>query len=237
MPKEAMLSTRLVARKPGRLAGLDAAALAFAALDRTVTVTRHLADGDDVAPAAVIAEVTGPARAILGAERVALNLLTHLSGVATATADVVQAVKPYGTRVACTRKTLPGLRALQKHAVRAGSGMNHRFGLFDAILIKDNHIAAAGGLREALRAAKLGAGHLVKIQVEVDDLDQLDAAMREGVDAVLLDNMGPAMLAEAIRLVARRAATEASGGITPETVTEIAATGVDVVSLGWLTHS
>jgi len=181
--------------------------------------------------------VRGPARAVLGAERVALNLLGHLAGIATATAALVAAVAPHRTAVTCTRKTTPGLRALEKAAVRAGGGANHRFGLDDAVLIKDNHVALAGGVETAIGRARAAVGHLVKIEVEVDTLAQLEAALRAGPDAVLLDNMDTATLAEAVRRVAGRAVTEASGTITLATAPAIAATGVDLISAGWLTHS
>jgi nicotinate-nucleotide pyrophosphorylase (carboxylating) len=184
-----------------------------------------------------IAWVQGAARPILAAERTALNLLTRLSGVATATREAVARVAGTRARIACTRKTTPGLRALEKQAVRLGGGANHRFGLDDGVLIKDNHIVAAGGILEAIDRARAGLGHMVKLEVEVDTLDQLDQALTRGVDAVLLDNMPPLMLREAVRRVAGRALTEASGGVRPENLREIAATGVDVISLGWLTHS
>ena len=174
---------------------------------------------------------------MLTAERVALNFLGHLSGVASATATLVEAVQGHKARICCTRKTMPGLRAVQKYAVRVGGGINHRFGLDDAVLIKDNHVAAAGGVREAIEAARAGVGHLVKIEVEVDSLEQLEEAMATGVDAVLLDNMGPNLLAEAVRMIDGRAIAEASGRITPATAPAIAAAGVDLISAGWLTHS
>lgn len=237
VPEGTMLRARLVARADGTVAGLQAALLAFRLLDRSIETVVLADDGAAVQPKDAIAEIRGPAVAILTAERVALNFLCHLSGIATATATVVAAVKQHHARVACTRKTLPGLRTLQKHAVLAGGGMNHRFGLDDAILIKDNHIAVAGSIATAIRSAKRHAGHLVKIQVEVDTLDQLQEALNEGVDAVLLDNMTPETLAGAVRLVGSRAVTEASGGITPVTAAAVAASGVDMLSLGWLTQS
>src|SRR5205085_10723142 len=178
-----------------------------------------------------------PARGVLTAERVALNFLGHLSGVATATATLVDAVTGHKARICCTRKTMPGLRAVQKYAVRVGGGTNHRFGLDDGVLIKDNHVAIAGGVAAAIRAARAGVGHLVKIEVEVDTLEQLDEALEVGVDAVLLDNMGPDTLAEAVRRIAGRAIAEASGRIILATAPAIAAAGVDLVSAGWLTHS
>ncbi|HEY4060084.1 MAG TPA: carboxylating nicotinate-nucleotide diphosphorylase, partial [Kofleriaceae bacterium] len=185
----------------------------------------------------VIATLEGPARGLLTAERVALNFICHMSGIATATAGVVEAVRGTNARVIDIRKTLPGLRAIQKYAVRAGGGANHRFGLDDGILIKDNHIAVAGGIRAALERARAAAGHMVKIEIEVDTLDQLAEVLAFDVDAVLLDNMSPEALRQAVGLVDGRAITEASGGITPANAGAIAATGVDLVSMGWLTQS
>jgi nicotinate-nucleotide pyrophosphorylase (carboxylating) len=194
-------------------------------------------DGARIAPGDDIAIVSGPARGLLTGERVALNFLGHLSGVASATATIADAIAHTRAKVADTRKTTPGLRALQKHAVRLGGGMNHRFGLDDAVLIKDNHIAVAGGVRPAIERARAYIGHLVKIEVEVDTLAQLEEVLSIGVDAVLLDNMGPDTLREAVALVAGRAITEASGRITPQTAPPIAESGVDLLSAGWLTHS
>jgi nicotinate-nucleotide pyrophosphorylase (carboxylating) len=227
----------LVARAPGRIAGLDPALHAFRVLDADVLVEVERRDGTDVAAGDTIARVTARARAVLAAERTALNLLGHLSGVATATRDVVARLDGLPTRVVCTRKTTPGLRALEKHAVRAGGGSNHRFGLDDAVLVKDNHLALAGGIGEAVRRVREGVGHMVKVEVEVDTLDQLDQALALRVDAVLLDNMDLATLGEAVRRARGRALTEASGGVRPETVRRVAETGVDIVSIGWLTHS
>jgi nicotinate-nucleotide pyrophosphorylase (carboxylating) len=230
-------SVALVTRRPGVVAGLDLAALAFRLIDPSMTFTTHRPDGSTLAAGDTIATIQGSARALLTAERVALNYLGHLSGIATATARVVASLHGLPTRVVCTRKTTPGLRALQKYAVRAGGGSNHRFGLDDAVLIKDNHIALAGGVAIALERARAGVGHLVKIELEVDTLAQLEQAMSLGVDAVLLDNMDLDTLRRAVILVGRRAVTEASGGITPANAPAIAATGVDMISLGWLTHS
>lgn len=238
IPPEARLSGAIVAREAGVIAGTDAAVLTFRLLDPTVTVTIERVDGARVIPGDAVATLDGPARAILTGERVALNLLCRLSGVATATAALVEAARPHGpARIVCTRKTTPGLRALEKHAVRAGGGSNHRFGLDDAVLIKDNHIAIAGGVTPAIERARAGVGHLIKIEVEVDDLDQLEQAMSVGVDAVLLDNMNPETLDRAVQMVARRAITEASGRVTMETIAEIAGTSVDLISVGWITHS
>ena len=227
----------LVARASGRLAGLDPSLLAFELLAPEIRAERCAADGEDVEPGCVLARLDGPARAVLAAERTALNLLGHLSGVATTTREVVRAIAGSGARVVCTRKTTPGLRALEKYAVRMGGGANHRFGLDDAILIKDNHRALAGGVVPAIRRARESAGHLVKIEVEVDALADLELALAEGIDAVLLDNMPLATLREAVALVAGRVVTEASGGITPARAPAVAATGVDLLSIGWLTHS
>jgi nicotinate-nucleotide pyrophosphorylase (carboxylating) len=237
VPESLYAETVLVARQPGVVAGLDVAALAFRLIDPAIQMTIIEPDGRHVKPGSRIATITGPARGMLTAERVALNFLGHLSGVASATATLVEAVRGHKARICCTRKTMPGLRALQKYAVRTGGGVNHRFGLDDAVLIKDNHIAAAGGVAAAIRAARAGVGHLVKIEVEIDRLQQLDEALAEKADAVLLDNMGPEALAAAVRHVAGRAITEASGRITPATAAAIAASGVDLISAGWLTHS
>jgi nicotinate-nucleotide pyrophosphorylase (carboxylating) len=237
VPAAARAETAMVARQPGIVAGLDLAATAFRLIEPAIEIRIERPDGTRVAPGDRIAMLSGPTRGMLTAERVALNFLGHLSGVASATATLVEAVNGHKARICCTRKTMPGLRAVQKYAVRVGGGINHRFGLDDAVLIKDNHVAAAGGVREAIEAARAGVGHLVKIEVEVDSLDQLEEAMETGVDAVLLDNMGPNLLAEAVRMSDGRAIAEASGRITPATAPAIAAAGVDLISAGWLTHS
>jgi len=237
VPADRRATALLVARQPGVVAGLDLARLAFQLIDPAIELMIKRNDGAVLAAGDMIASVAGPARGILTAERVALNFLCRLSGIATATASVVAAVRDYRTSIVCTRKTTPGLRAIEKYAVRICGGSNHRFGLDDASLIKDNHVAIAGGVSEALRRAKSGVGHLVKIELEVDTLDQLKEALNEGVDAVLLDNMNPDVLAKAVAMVAGRAVTEASGRITPATAPQIAATGVDLISIGWLTHS
>lgn len=227
----------LVARRPGRVAGVDVAAATFALIDPAVEVTPGVADGDDVAAGRALATVRGPARAVLTGERVALNVLGRLCGIATATAELVAAVGDHPARITATRKTTPGLRALERYAVRVGGGVDHRFGLDDGVLIKDNHLAIAGGITPAVRRARARAGHMVRIEVEVDTLEQLDEALALEVDAVLLDNMAPDALAEAVRRVDGRATTEASGGITGDTVAAVAASGVDLISVGWLTHS
>jgi nicotinate-nucleotide pyrophosphorylase (carboxylating) len=227
----------IVARSRGCIAGLHIAAEAFRLLDRTVEIDERAADGAEVEPGRVLAAVRGSARAILSAERTALNLLGRLSGIATATRSLVTAVAGQHARIVCTRKTTPGLRGLEKYAVRAGGGANHRFGLDDAVLIKDNHRAIAGGIVPALDAVRRHVGHMVKIEVEVDTLEQLETALGAGADAVLLDNMSLTDLARAVALARGRAVTEASGGITLETVREVAATGIDLISVGWITHS
>ena len=229
--------TALAARQPGVVAGLDLAALAFHLIAPDIVVEAQKPDGSRLAPGDAIATVRGPAAGILTAERVALNFLCHLSGIATATASVVDALAGTRTRVTCTRKTMPGLRAVEKYAVRAGGGSNHRFGLDDAVLIKDNHVAIAGDVRTAVARARAHVGHLVKIELEVDTLAQLEEGLAVGIDAVLLDNMDVPTLRRAVAMVAGRAVTEASGRITPQTAAEIAATGVDLISIGWLTHS
>ena len=227
----------IAARKPGVVAGLDLAEAAFRSLDPAVTFKRLKADGDLLAAGDGLALISGNARAILTAERVALNYLGRLSGIATLTRRYADAIAGTKAVIADTRKTTPGLRAFEKYAVRCGGGQNHRTGLFDAILIKDNHIVAAGGIEAAITRARAHAGHLVKIEIEVDSLDQLQAVLKQKVDAVLLDNMPPATLRKAVAMVAGRCLTEASGGVNLETVRAIAETGVDLISVGALTHS
>jgi nicotinate-nucleotide pyrophosphorylase (carboxylating) len=237
VPAGLVARAALVAREAGVVAGLDLAKLAFDLVDPKIAMQVEIADGATVTTGCVIARVSGPARGILMAERTALNFLGHLSGIASATASVVAAVRGTRAKIVCTRKTTPGLRAVEKYAVRAGGGANHRFGLDDAILIKDNHITIAGGIAQALRRARAAAGHLVKIEVEIDNLDQLKEALGEGADAVLLDNMSVDQLAKAVAIVDGRATTEASGGVTPKSAPALAATGVDLISVGWLTNS
>jgi nicotinate-nucleotide pyrophosphorylase (carboxylating) len=237
VPAEASVCTALVARQPGVVAGLDFAAAAFRLIDPAIRMTVALPDGSRLRPGDTIATIIGPARGILTAERTALNFLCHLSGVASATRGIVDAIAGTRAQVCCTRKTIPGLRFAQKYAVRVGGGSNHRFGLDDAVLIKDNHVAVAGGVRPAVERARSGVGHLVKIELEVDTLAQLQEALSLKVDAVLLDNMGPDLLRQAVAMVDGRAITEASGRIRPDTAHAIAASGVDLLSVGWLTHS
>lgn len=239
IPVDARASGALVVRQAGVLAGLDAALFTFEVLDPNARFTASVRDGEHVPAGTTVATISARAHALLGAERSALNLLSHLSGVATATARYVEACGSARCSIVETRKTLPGLRALQKYAVRAGGGSNHRLRLDDAILIKDNHIAIAGGIGAALSAARARAGHLVKIEIEVDSLAQLDEVLAHAgaADCILLDNFSAGDLAIAVRRVAGRATLEASGGVTLETVAAIAATGVDLVSVGALTHS
>lgn len=232
---EARLALR--ARESGVLAGLDAARLAFELMDGRIHFEPAMADGTHLAPGDTIALIHGPARALLGAERTALNYLSHLSGIASATARIADAVRPYGTRVNCTRKTLPGLRSLQKYAVRVGGGSNHRYGLDDAVLIKDNHIAICGSLQAAVERARAHAGHLTALEVEVDTLAQLREALDLDVAVVLLDNMDTDTLRQAVALARGRAVTEASGGVSEASAASIAATGVNYIAIGALTHS
>jgi nicotinate-nucleotide pyrophosphorylase (carboxylating) len=237
VPAEAVVRTALMARQAGVVAGLDFAATAFRLIDPAIKVVVALPDGSRLRQGDLIATIEGPARGILTAERTALNFLCHLSGVASGTRGIADAIAGTRAQVCCTRKTMPGLRFAQKYAVRVGGGSNHRFGLDDAVLIKDNHIAIAGGVRAAVERARAGVGHLVKIELEVDTLEQLQEALALKVDAVLLDNMGPDLLRRAVGMVDGRAITEASGRIRPETASAIAASGVDLLSVGWLTHS
>jgi nicotinate-nucleotide pyrophosphorylase (carboxylating) len=235
--EELEASATFVCRQPGRVAGLEIALEAVRTFDDRTVTEAVVRDGDDVDGGAVLVRVFAKARALLAAERVALNFLGHLSGIATATRKVVQSIEGSGARVTETRKTTPGLRLLEKYAVRLGGGFNHRYRLDDAILIKDNHVAICGGLREAIRRVGATVGHMVRVEVEVDDLDQLDIALEEEVDVILLDNFDLPTLEEAVRRNAGRAVLEASGGITPESAPAVAATGVDVLSIGWLTQS
>jgi nicotinate-nucleotide pyrophosphorylase (carboxylating) len=237
VPSSARAHALLVAREAGRIAGLDLCTAAFHALDPSIDVTIKIPDGANVAASETVAIISGPARPILSAERVALNFLGHLSGIASATARLVERVSGTGARVTCTRKTTPGLRALEKYAVRCGGGFNHRFALDDGILIKDNHIIAAGSITSAITAARRSSGHMVHIEVEVDRLDQLDEALSAGANAILLDNMSPETLREAVARTGGRAILEASGNIGIDTIAAVAATGVNLVSSGAITHS
>ncbi|PZT98461.1 MAG: carboxylating nicotinate-nucleotide diphosphorylase [Brevundimonas sp.] len=242
IPEDARMTAAFVARKAGVLAGIEAIRLSVLALDPQAQVDLRLNDGEALAPGAVLAVVEANARAFLSAERTALNLVGRLSGVATLTRAYVEAVAGTGARIADTRKTTPGLRALEKHAVACGGGMNHRFGLDDAILIKDNHVAVCGGVAQAVRRARAFAPHLMKVEVEVDGLDQLDAVLAlidEGAapDVIMLDNFSLADLRTAVGRVGGRIVLEASGGVDLTTVRAVAETGVDVISVGGLTHS
>ncbi len=237
VPADARLRAVFATRQPGVVAGLACARLALLELDPDADFETVAVDGARVRPGDTLARVDANARALLGTERVALNLLGRLSGVATLTRAYVDAVEGSGVAIVDTRKTTPGLRALEKYAVRCGGGVNHRFGLDDAILIKDNHIAACGSVGEAVRRARAAAGHLIKVEVEIDSLAQLEEALKYGPDVVMLDNFSLADLADAVRRTAGRTRLEASGGVTLETVRAIADTGVDVISVGALTHS
>ena len=237
VPEGAEVDAVIAARQPGVVAGLDAALLAFELIDPALRIEQLRDDGARISRGEIVAQLKGRARGVLGAERTALNLLSRMSGVATATRAFADAIAGSKAKIVCTRKTTPGLRTLEKEAVRLGGGANHRFGLDDAMLIKDNHIALAGGVRPALERARRNAGHLVKIELEVDTLEQLTEALAIGVDAVLLDNMTPETMRRAVALVGGRAITEASGRINLETAPAVAATGVDLISSGWITHS
>ncbi|MBI1394190.1 MAG: carboxylating nicotinate-nucleotide diphosphorylase [Alphaproteobacteria bacterium] len=238
IPASAHSRAVIAARRGGVVCGVDFAVAAFAQLDPRIDVAIRAPDGAAVASGALVLEIEGPTRGILGGERVALNFLCHLSGIATATAALVAAAAGTGARIACTRKTTPGLRAFEKHAVACGGGSSHRFGLFDAVMVKDNHIAACGGdVAAAVRQARAAIGHLIKVEVEIDRLDQLDPAIAAGADVILLDNMSVADLAAAVKQTGGRAILEASGNVTVDSVAAIARTGVDVISSGWITHS
>ena len=235
IPASATSRAVIAARKPGTIAGLNIARRVFELVGDHVEVTAtNFNDGDKVAAGAVLLKLSGSTRSILSGERVALNFVGRLSGIATSTADIVAAVAHTKARICCTRKTTPGLRAVEKYAVRCGGGVNHRFGLYDAILIKDNHVAAAGGVAAAINAARKAAGHMVKIEVEVDTLAQLDQALAAKADVVLLDNMTPAQLKDAVGKVAGRVVTEASGSVTKASAPAIAEAGVDLISVGWI---
>lgn len=237
LPATAQAEALMVARKPGVLSGIGLAESAFRQTDRSLQFTAELEDGAELGAGSVVARISGSARSILSAERVALNYACHLSGIATATSRFAKAIAHTRAHIVCTRKTTPGLRAFEKYAVRCGGGMNHRFGLDDAILIKDNHVAVAGGVVAAVRAAKAFAGHLVKIELEVDTLEQLEQALPERPDVIMLDNMTPSQLAQAVKMADGQVLLEASGGIELDTVKAVAESGVDLISSGWITHS
>jgi len=237
VPQSAESRGAFVARGAGVIAGLEVAAYVFEALDPSVIFAPLLADGERVVPGDRIARISGHSRSILSGERTALNLLGRMSGVATATSELVDAVSGTGARISDTRKTMPGLRAIDKYAVRVGGGMNHRFGLYDAVLIKDNHLVAGGDIAGAVAAARAAVDPGVMIEVEVENLDQLAQVLETDADRVLLDNMGPELLRQAVDKVGGRMTTEASGGVTPDNIRLLAETGVDIISVGWLTHS
>ena len=237
IPPETRSSAKLAARKPGTIAGLIVAQTAFRLVDPKLTFEVHTPDGSTVAAGTVLAHIEGAARSLLTGERVALNFAGHLSGIATATRALVDAVKGTKARIVCTRKTTPGLRLLEKYAVRCGGGFNHRFGLDDAVLIKDNHLVAAGGIKPAIERVRAGLGHMAKIELEVDRLSQLEEALSLGIDTILLDNMPPETLRQAVAMTNGRATLEASGNITLATVRAVAETGVDYISSGAITHS
>lgn len=242
VPASASCRARIIAKEEGVIAGLPVADLAFDGVARSirtgkVTFAAKVVDGDRVRPGDVIAEISGPTGVILTAERTALNFLQRMSGISTKTAHLVELAKHTKAQVMDTRKTAPGLRVLDKYAVRVGGGKNHRFGLFDAVLIKDNHIRAAGGVARAVAAVKLGAPHTIKIEVEADSIEQVKEALDAGADMILLDNMKPSELREAVGLCKGRALTEASGNVNEGNIAEIAETGVDMISVGALTHS
>jgi nicotinate-nucleotide pyrophosphorylase (carboxylating) len=227
----------LLCKEPGVIAGLDVAEMAFRLIDPSLRITRQVKDGEHVAAGQVLMEVEGAARSILTAERVALNFLQRMSGIATRTAKFVEMVRYYNAKIVDTRKTTPGLRALEKYAVVVGGGRNHRFGLYDAVLIKDNHIEIAGGVKKAIMAARHQIPHTMKVEVEVESLEQIDEALEVKADIIMLDNMTPELMREAVEKIAGRALIEASGGVTEETIVDIAKTGVDYISIGALTHS
>ncbi len=237
IPSDALSEAHLVARENGVVAGGEVAAKVFTMVDSTVEVDQLVSDGTRVDPGTVLLKVRGRSRSVLTAERTALNLMARMSGVASATARLVDAVKGTGARITDTRKTMPGLRIFDKYAVTAGGGVNHRMGLYDAVMIKDNHIVAAGDIVKAVSSARMSVGADVEIVLEIDSLDQLPVAMGTDADRLLLDNMSIEELAEAVSVVGDRFDTEASGGVTIETVREIAATGVDLISVGAITHS
>jgi len=237
IPADMQAQLHIRARQAGVICGMDLARLAFALVDTQIEFIAQVYDGESVEAGAVLATVCGNARHLLTAERTALNFMTHLSGIATDTKKIVDSVAEYPAQITCTRKTIPGLRIVQKYAVRCGGGRNHRLGLDDAILIKDNHIAIAGDITTAIEQAQAFAGHLMPIEVEVDTLAQLELALDAGANLVLLDNMPPKLLRQAVILCQGRAKTEASGGITPDSVRAAAETGVDFIAMGYLTHS
>ncbi|WP_337465509.1 carboxylating nicotinate-nucleotide diphosphorylase [Acidaminococcus timonensis] len=237
IPEDAVTTGLIHSKDTGILCGVEVARRVFQLLDPSLAFTALAKDGDPLSCGTKIAEIRGSARSVLTGERLALNLLQHLSGVATQTRQLADLARPYGTRVVDTRKTTPGLRLLEKYAVRVGGGHNHRLGLYDAILIKDNHIAVAGGVKEALARAKAYASHMTKIEIEVESLEQAREAVAGGADVIMLDNMAPEAMKECVAMIDHRAVVEASGGINAANLQAAAAAGVDVISVGALTHS
>ena len=237
IPPDSRSRAVIVARQDGVIAGLEVVRHVFARVDADVVFEAKAVDGDRVSGGSELAVVEGPSRSILTAERTALNLLGRMSGVATATAELVEAVAGTPARITDTRKTMPGLRVLDKHAVAAGGGVNHRMGLYDAVMIKDNHIRAMGDITDAVMRARAAVGPGTPMIVEVEDLEQLQEVLKFDIDRVLLDNMTPEQLAQAVDMVDGRFETEASGGVTVDTVRQIAESGVDFISAGWITHS
>lgn len=227
----------IMAKQEGMIAGLEVVETVFRLLNPEVEFSTKVKDGDKVNPGQIIAAVYGPTRTLLAGERTALNFLQHLSGIATATARAAELVRGHACRIVDTRKTTPGLRMLEKYAIRVGGGHNHRLGLYDAVLIKDNHIEAAGGITQAVAKVREHVGHMVKIEVEAESLEQVAEVLETKAEVIMLDNMGPELMAEAVKLIAGKAMTEASGGITLDNLQTVAETGVDLISLGWLTHS
>ena len=237
IPADTRAEARIVAKEPGVICGIDLVARTFKLLDENVCVKPHVVDGDRVETGAVLVQLTGCARSILTGERTVLNLLAHLSGIATKTADAVMQIADTRAKICDTRKTTPGLRALEKYAVRTGGAVNHRFGLFDGVLIKDNHIANAGGIENAVRAARARVPHTLNIEVETENLAQVREALDAGADIIMLDNMDVPTMREAVALIGGRAITEASGNMGVRPLREVAETGVDFISIGALTHS
>jgi nicotinate-nucleotide pyrophosphorylase (carboxylating) len=237
VPDEAVSKGRFIAKDTGIICGIDILSKVFVVLDHRVKVLPLLTDGAPVKAGDIIAEIEGPSRSILTGERTALNLLQHLSGIATRTHETVQSLQGLHTQIADTRKTLPGLRVLEKYAVRCGGGKNHRFNLSDGVLIKDNHIVAAGGIKPAIEKVRLSAPHTLKIEVETENLQQIDEALAAKADIIMLDNMSVDQMTEAVRHIAGRAITEASGNMGDKDLRAVAATGVDYISIGALTHS
>ncbi|WP_434510403.1 carboxylating nicotinate-nucleotide diphosphorylase [Desulfitobacterium sp. AusDCA] len=237
IPENHVSTAEITAKEEGILAGMDIAKRAFTLLDDQMSFEVKAKEGEHIYPGQVVAVLEGKTRALLGAERVALNLLQRISGIATGTHKAVECIKGFSCRLIDTRKTTPGLRGLEKYAVRTGGGYNHRFGLFDAILIKDNHIAAAGGITQAVSLVREKVGHMVKVEVETETLAQVEEALQTPVDIIMLDNMPAEKMKEAVQLINRKVLVEASGGITLDSLVKVAETGVDLISLGWLTHS